>query len=308
MRSVFSASLALALLVALFLGGSVLTRARSAPLAPRAPGGASVASPFEGPAALAAPRAAEERARPETASLATSPAALDADGAAPSEEVARPVRSEPTARLFGRVVDRAGHGVAPATVEARVRGSEPRVATVEPDGRFELVVPRSACTLVVRPDSLPEGWLAPWGQERAARQVEASGAGVVACGESFATTVAVPQELAELHVELRAFRAAAVCGRVVDEELSGIGGAQVRLSSLDEETPGRIVDGWSDADGAFRIEGLHPGRYRLEVSCGRRTPASEREWRAPLAREIELEEGRTVELSDLAPELRERLP
>lgn len=65
-------------------------------------------------------------------------------------------------------------------------------------------------------------------------------------------------------------------GRVEDERTGvGIAKAAVRLMARDERAAGAVL---TDRDGSFRIEGIGPGRYRVEVEHS----AYSRKWKAAL--------------------------
>ncbi len=282
-----------ALWLALLAGACAfgVTWLESAPLAP----GVRAAAPEEGRGRAVAVRPA---APAEVEEGSTAPAEGAAPerlpAAAPASEAPAPAASEP-ARVEVALLDQAGRPVLPALVVLRAEdgsGSE-RALAIGADGdaaRFE--VPPGVYRALAREESLPEGWLAPWGQEQ-----DCAAAGEPAERPGFLARRVAVGAGGSARVALRAFRAARVEGRVLAPSGEPAAGIGVRLASAVVE--GLLCDARTDADGRFALESLYPGAYTLQARPCQARRADER-WlpdTVPLA--VEIAEGETLALDDL---------
>lgn len=189
--------------------------------------------------------------------------------------------SQSVARVHGQLRD--GFDAPIAAAEIRLyRGRESWETRTARDGRFEFAFEGSGQFRVfVKPNSLPAGWLAPWRQSvPRAYEGEATGFG----GTSFLLA-----EGEELEVNLRAFRAARVSGRVSTAEGVPPSGAIVQLRSS------RGVDQSStlNAVGEFEMDAVYPGSYSAQLKPAPGVTAWT-EWPMPLT--ITVSEGERVEL------------
>lgn len=204
----------------------------------------------------------DELATPALAEIAraTAPAELPAERSSVADQRSPSLPLRPSARAFGRVVDRAGAGVADASVLARAAHDGAQLAEARTDaaGRFELALgpdrrARATPELLV---SAP-GWLALETHAPLALLDE------VDCGE------------------LVLAREARVSGRAVDERGRPIEGVEFALEPLgvrwpaEREPPleearrlGSLLDAsfprvWSDERGQFEFRELRTGYVRL---------------------------------------------
>lgn len=141
------------------------------------------------------------------------------------------VELTPAARISGRVLTPAGRPLAGARVEAR--WSRELATTSDAEGRYAL-------------GGLPPGPL----------QVRVSAPGFGSGAEDVFLAPGAPQTLDLLLVE-----AAQLSGQVFDGSGAPLAGALVRVAGPADEALAQ-----SDAQGAFRLEGLGVGPYRIQAS------------------------------------------
>ncbi len=90
--------------------------------------------------------------------------------------------------------------------------------------------------------------------------------------------IAIPVEVAAgstepARVVVRLMRESAISGKVLDEFDGGLGGCAVFVAPRPSEVGGITRVGRSDATGAYRVDGLSPGRYALSARCYESVPA-----------------------------------
>ena len=125
------------------------------------------------------------------------------------------------------------------------------------DGSFVFRdLPPGEYRLVVVEESLREGLLPPFQQDRKSRWEQLG---------FYAQDRTIPETGAEFDVELRVFRKGSVGGRVVDSGGEGVPGVSVRLQCLEPNRRGDYADMKTDADGRFETNELRPGPYRTQV-------------------------------------------
>lgn len=200
---------------------------------------------------------------------------VDTEGRQAAEELeVRPGRQEldlhlPGGGLAGRVVDAAGAPVAGADLWAN--GPQNRHARSAPDGAFAF-------------PSLPPG---PY--RLAARHPEAGRAKIPEV-QVADRTVALPD------LALEPGAVAGVAGRLLGLDDRDLARAWVMAEPL-QEGRGGVVQGRVGPEGAYRIAGLLPGRWRIRAGAGERRPAAKDLQLAPdeqAALDLEIAGGATL--------------
>lgn len=200
----------------------------------------------------------------------------------PAPTASSPPQRGGAGRLAGRVVDDRGEGVPGARVLLRL-GSDRLETESDEAGAFVFErLLRGHYRLFVDGRSLPEGHLAPW------RQTICKPYGGQPTG-LYGTSFALLQG-EERSVDLLVSRGAEVRGSLVGPGGEGVVGAVVTLVGV--RGPRHTTR--SDGAGRFRLEGLYPGRYSLQVQAGAATgvePGS-----LPLPRSFDIVAGDRREL------------
>lgn len=163
--------------------------------------------------------------------------------------------------IEGQVVDSAsGRPVAGATIEIATIG-RPTFSTADADGRYEARGVRPGAYRLTA--KAPEYVMTHYGQ----------------AGDSsfdFGTEVEVRGGTVTRGIDFRLRQAAALNGRVLDEEGRPIAGVEIELV-VDRLLPdgrraGAVQFAQTDEAGAYRLTGIRPGDYKLRAHAGREMP------------------------------------
>jgi hypothetical protein len=213
----------------------------------------------------------------------------------PSSPDIGPARKAPVlpALIHGHVLTAENLPPPSARVCARRSGWTSGMASIEPDGSFELVVDAGhSYQVLVDKSSLPDGYLEPALQDQGVPGSSAPG--------YYATEVAIPPEGGTFEVTLRVFVATIVRGRIVGPHGEPVPNCWVRVQDTRPDRRGIAATGYADEAGFYELADCRPASSCLvQVNPLTSTNEGLRLLAVPMPLAIEVPEGEDLTIQTI---------